>query len=161
GTAPVTITSVTAPAPWVATNNCAASLDPSASCTIDVTFHPTGVDTRNGTLTFNAGEQQHLVALSGTGTFSMTVTSSASSVTVGASFTLTWSTQTQDATCQASGGSAADQWNGSLAPSGSKSISEGATGTYTYTVRCDQGTSAQGQAVVTVTPAPASSSSSG
>ena len=162
GTAPVTITSVTAPAPWVATNNCAASLDPSASCTIDVTFHPTGVDTRNGTLTFNAGEQQHLVALSGTGTFSMTVTSSASSVTVGASFTLTWSTQTQDAVCTASGGSAGDQWNGSVAPSGSKSISEGAAGTYTYTVSCTQGTqSAQGQAVVTVTPAPASSGSSG
>ena len=161
GTAGVPITSVTAPAPFVATNNCAASLDPSASCTIDVTFHPTGVDTRNGTLTINEGGQEHLVALSGTGTFSVTVTSSASSVAVGASFTLTWSTQTQDATCQASGGSAADQWNGSLAPSGSKSISEGATGTYTYTVRCDQGTSAQGQAVVTVTPAPASSSSSG
>jgi len=92
----------------------------------------------------------------------MTVTSSASSVTVGTSFTLTWSSQTADATCTASGGSAGDQWNGSVAPTGTKTISEGATGTYTYTVRCEQGgQSAQGQVVVTVTPAAAGSSDGG
>jgi len=162
GTAPVPITSVTAPAPFAVTNNCAASLEPGASCTIDVTFHPTGVDTRNGTLTFNAGDQQHLIALSGTGSFSVSVTSSASSVAVNTSFTLTWSTQTADAMCTASGGSAGDQWNGSVAPSGTKTISEGASGTYTYTVSCDQSLqSAQGQAVVTITPTAAGGTGGG
>jgi hypothetical protein len=52
------------------TNNCGTSLAPGGNCTITVTFDPTAVGTRAGTLTItdNAPGSPHTVALSGIGT---------------------------------------------------------------------------------------------
>jgi len=51
-------------------NNCGASLGPSASCTINVTFAPTTTGTRSAsvTITDNAPGSPHIVSLSGVGT---------------------------------------------------------------------------------------------
>ena len=50
------------------TNNCGASIPPSASCTIQVEFHPTATGTRTGTLLeFDSAGPERVVQLSGTG----------------------------------------------------------------------------------------------
>jgi hypothetical protein len=54
---------------FVQTNNCPTSLATGASCTATVTFAPTAVSTRSGSLTFidNASDSAEQVVLSGTG----------------------------------------------------------------------------------------------
>ena len=69
GTTAVTVSSVTVPGGGFAqTNNC-ASIAASATCTINVTFAPTGTEPVNGNLVINdsATGSPHTVALSGTG----------------------------------------------------------------------------------------------
>ena len=72
GTAALTVTSIAISANFSATNNCGASLAASGSCTINVTFSPTGAGSLNGTLTITddsngvTGSTQ-TVGLSGTG----------------------------------------------------------------------------------------------
>jgi hypothetical protein len=70
GTTAVTVSSVTVPGggAFAQTNNC-ASIAASATCTINVTFAPTGTEPVNGNLTINdnAAGSPHTVALSGTG----------------------------------------------------------------------------------------------
>lgn len=69
GTATLSITSITASAEYSQTNNCAATLAVSVSCTITVTFSPTGIGTQLGTITIvdNASGSPHTVSLTGTG----------------------------------------------------------------------------------------------
>jgi chitodextrinase len=57
-------------ADFAQTNDCAASLAPGSSCTINVTFTPASTGTRNGSLliTDNAPGNPHSVSLVGTGT---------------------------------------------------------------------------------------------
>ena len=80
GTAPLQLTSVaTAPAEFrIASSNCVASptLAVGAHCTVLVTFAPTAVGERSGTVTFNhnAAPASNLVALSATGTAAPTTT---------------------------------------------------------------------------------------
>jgi hypothetical protein len=63
------ITSIAAAAPFPQTNNCAASLAPGASCTINVTFTPTASGTISGTITISVGAPaiNQIVQISGTG----------------------------------------------------------------------------------------------
>jgi Beta-propeller repeat/HYDIN/CFA65/VesB-like, Ig-like domain len=71
GTAPITLTSVAADAPFAATDNCGGTVAPGgASCTITVTFTPTvtGQVTGNLTITDNASGGTQTVALTGNGT---------------------------------------------------------------------------------------------
>jgi hypothetical protein len=69
GTGAFSISSVTATGEFSQTNNCGSSLAAGASCTINVTFTPTGVGTRSGTvaITDTAPGSPHVVSLTGTG----------------------------------------------------------------------------------------------
>jgi hypothetical protein len=146
-TASVAVTSVTASGDFAAQNNCGTSVAPAASCTVGVTFGPTAVGTRTGGLTITA-DSVYEIGLSGTGTIAVKLTPSVSTVTVGVPVTLNW-TSTTGAACVASGGANGDGWNGQVAASGTKSVTEAATGTYTYTQTCTLGSqSAQAQAVI-------------
>jgi hypothetical protein len=82
-----------------------------------------------------------------------TLTSSATSVTDGSSLTLTWSS-INATSCTASGG-----WSGTLASSGSQTVTPTAVGTATYDLTCSNsaGTSAASSVSVTVTAAPSKS----
>src|SRR5437867_10999368 len=57
------------PADFGQTNNCGSSLAAGATCTINVTFTPTGINARSATLaiTDNAGNSPQTVSLTGTG----------------------------------------------------------------------------------------------
>jgi hypothetical protein len=145
------IITVAASGDFMPTNNCPASLAPGATCTVAVSFSPTAVDTRTGSLTVTAGAV-YPVALSGTGIIAVSITSSASTVTAGVPVTLTWTSST-GATCTASGGGATgDGWSGNVAASGTMPVTEAVAGTYTYDLHCTEGAQdAVGEVVVTDT----------
>jgi hypothetical protein len=67
---PVTITSIVASGDFIQTNTCGSGLDPGASCTIRVRFHPTAYGTTGGTITItsNATGSPHVVTLTGSST---------------------------------------------------------------------------------------------
>jgi hypothetical protein len=81
GTGPLTINSIAASGDFAQTNTCPVSppiLAAAGTCTINVTFAPTVVGARTGTLTVtdNAARSPHTVPLSGTGwDFQVTATS--------------------------------------------------------------------------------------
>ncbi len=93
GTASLTITSITISGDFAETDNCGASVPAGGSCTINVTFAPTAVAGRTGTLTItdNASGSPRTVALTGTGwDFSVTAPSSVSAARLSAGkFTVT------------------------------------------------------------------------
>lgn len=64
---PVMITSITTTGDFSQTNDCGTELSSQASCTIDITFTPTELGSRTGTLTIvdNSIESPHEVTLSG------------------------------------------------------------------------------------------------
>jgi sugar lactone lactonase YvrE len=59
GTGPLQVSSVVATAPFSQTNNCSGNIAPATSCTIQVSFAPTGSGSASGavTITDNAGTQ--------------------------------------------------------------------------------------------------------
>ena len=69
GIATLTITSITASGDFSQTNNCGSSLQPGHSCTINVTFTPTALGSRAGSLSLvdNAGAQSAPLTGMGTG----------------------------------------------------------------------------------------------
>jgi len=69
GSAPLSLTGVTASGDFTQTSNCGSSLAVNASCTVTVTFKPTAIESRSGTLTLtdNASPGTQTVALTGTG----------------------------------------------------------------------------------------------
>jgi FG-GAP-like repeat/Abnormal spindle-like microcephaly-assoc'd, ASPM-SPD-2-Hydin len=69
GTATLTLTSVTAGGDFSESNTCGSSLPAGASCTVTVTFKPTALFSRTGTLTItdNVSPGTQSVSLSGTG----------------------------------------------------------------------------------------------
>jgi hypothetical protein len=93
-----------------------------------------------------------------------TLQASTSNVTVGNSFTLTWSSLGAIG-CTASGGGAnGSPWSGALATSGATTQTATQTGTFTYILTCDapyDGATAPPQQVVINVSAASSSSSSG
>lgn len=66
---PLSLGSIVANGDFSATTNCPKSLGPGASCTVNVTFTPTSVGTRSGTLSITNSDPNspHSVKLSGTG----------------------------------------------------------------------------------------------
>jgi hypothetical protein len=96
--------------------------------------------------------------------FASTLKTNESNVTVGTSFTLTWSAPGA-AECTASGGGAnGSPWTGSIPVSGSVNQTATLTGTFTYTLNCggEEGvTAAPQQVVITVTAAATSSGGGG
>jgi hypothetical protein len=71
GAAVLSITSIATTGDFSQTNNCGATVAVNASCTITVTFKPTTINTRTGTVavTDNAPASPQTVALTGTGTY--------------------------------------------------------------------------------------------
>ena len=72
GGSPVTISSIAATGDFAQTNNYANQLTPGATCSISVTFKPTGGGTRTGTLTIvdSAPGSPRTVSLTGSGLYS-------------------------------------------------------------------------------------------
>jgi hypothetical protein len=132
GTAAATISSITATGDFTVTHNCGTSLAINANCAATVTFKPTELFTRTGTLTVNA-ETVFTAPLSGTGGIAASISASSDSVKEGNSVTLTWSSSPQ-ATCEAIGGSPG--WAGPLMASGSRDVSSEEAGEVVYTIRC-------------------------
>jgi hypothetical protein len=92
GNATMTIANITAVGDFSQTNNCPASLAPSANCTINVTFSPAAGGTRTGSVIIsdNSLGGPALVSLTGTGSdFSLTPSGS-TSATVQAGSTATY-----------------------------------------------------------------------
>jgi hypothetical protein len=93
-----------------------------------------------------------------TPTPNVTLTPSSTTIVAGGSVTLTWQSQNANA-CSATGGTSGDGWTGTLALSGSKSITEMSAGQVTYGITCTGAPpAATAQAVVTYS---ASSSGTG
>jgi len=114
----------------------------------EISCSGTGVASAQATVTFNPPLADSLTA-------------SSNSVTTGESFKLTWSSS-EATSCNASGGSAGDGWQGSEPLAGSMTITESTLGTYTYTITCTAGqTTAQSSAQVIVTAARSSSGGGG
>jgi phospholipase C len=67
GTAALTISSIVASGDFSQTNNCGSSLAPGVSCSIDVTFGPTTLGARVGTITITDSDSPQSVGLSGNG----------------------------------------------------------------------------------------------
>ena len=132
GTGPATIASITASGDFTVTHNCGTSLAAAASCSAAVTFTPTDLLTRTGTLTVNA-DSVFTTTLTGTGGIAASISTSKGSVKEGESVTLTW-TSSPHAVCNAVGGTPG--WAGPLAPSGTLSVSSKEAGIFKYTMVC-------------------------
>jgi hypothetical protein len=65
GSAPLQVTSITAPAPFAETNTCGGTIARSASCTISVTFTPTSAGSFTASLTISDNAGTQTVNLSG------------------------------------------------------------------------------------------------
>lgn len=94
GQAPLTIASVTATGDFAQINNCAFAAIPAlGTCTVSVTFTPTAVGSRTGTLTLtdNAANSPQTLSLAGTGarvTTALTLAATPDSATTGAQIAL-------------------------------------------------------------------------
>jgi hypothetical protein len=80
GNAPLTISAISVAGDFAQTNSCGTTLAAGASCSINVTFTPTAVGTRSGSVavTDNASGSPQSVSLTGTGTAPMATLSPAS-----------------------------------------------------------------------------------
>jgi hypothetical protein len=90
GNATLTFTSVAVTGDFSQTNNCGTQLAAGAMCTASITFKPSGVGQRTGTVTAtdNATGSPHSAILTGTGTdFGLSVPSPNATVTAGQSAT--------------------------------------------------------------------------
>ena len=144
--------SVSASGDFAETSDCPSSLvlAAGASCTIMVTFAPTAAGDLTGALTVISGGVPVAIPLSGIASIKVSISSSAASTTVGTPVTLTW-TASPGAICTATGGSAADGWNGTLAVSGMQAVKEATGAGYAYGLSCTAGSqTASAQVAVTV-----------
>jgi hypothetical protein len=69
-TTPVTFSSIVASGDFAAVNGCGATIRPKSKCSLNVTFKPTALGSRGGTLTIrsNASNSPSSVGLNGIGT---------------------------------------------------------------------------------------------
>ncbi|HWB34966.1 MAG TPA: choice-of-anchor D domain-containing protein, partial [Rugosimonospora sp.] len=67
GSAAAPVGSIAVSGDFAQTNNCGSSIAAGASCTVNVTFHPTATGSRTGNLTVTASGITNTVPLSGTG----------------------------------------------------------------------------------------------
>jgi hypothetical protein len=133
GTGPATITSITASGDFTVEHNCGTSLAVNGTCIANVTFKPSELYARTGTLTVNA-DTVFTTTLSGTGGLAATISATPpDGVKEGKSVTITWSSSPH-AVCQGVGGTA--DWAGPLTQSGSRDVSSKEAGTFEYGIRC-------------------------
>jgi len=132
GTGPATITSITASGDFSVEHNCGTSLAVNATCVANVTFKPTDLLERTGTLTVNA-DTVFTTTLSGTGGLAASISASPDGVKEKKSVTLTWSSSPH-AVCEAVGGTPG--WAGPLMQSGSRDVTSDEAGTFEFGIRC-------------------------
>jgi hypothetical protein len=132
GTAAAAITSITASGDFTVTHNCGTSLAMNATCLATVTFTPTELLARTGTLTVNAGDV-FTATLSGTGGIAASLSASSNNVKEGQSVTLTW-TSSPNAVCAGFGGTPG--WAGPLMPSGSRDVTSDEAGMIDFAISC-------------------------
>jgi hypothetical protein len=132
GTGPATIASITASGDFAVTHNCGTSLAVNATCAAVVTFTPTDLFARTGTLTVNA-DTVFSTSLTGTGGISASISASSENVKEGHSVTLTWSSSPH-AVCEGVGGTPG--WAGPLMPSGSRDVTSKEAASIDYGISC-------------------------
>jgi hypothetical protein len=132
GTGPATIASITASGDFSVTHNCGTSLAVNTTCLANVTFAPTDLLERTGTLTVNA-DTVFTTKLSGTGGLAVSISANPDGVKEGQSVTLTWSSSAH-AVCEGVGGTPG--WAGPLMPSGSRDVTSAEAGTFEFGIRC-------------------------
>jgi hypothetical protein len=132
GTGPAAIASITASGDFTVTHNCGTSLAVDATCVATITFTPTDLLTRTGTLTVNA-DTVFTTSLSGTGGISASISATPNVAKEGTSVTITWSSSPH-AVCEGVGGTPG--WAGPLMPSGSRDVSSADAGTVEYAIGC-------------------------
>jgi probable HAF family extracellular repeat protein len=119
----------------VQTNGCGASLAPSGQCTITVAFTPTVAGALTGGLTVPSAGTNYVVALSGVAPITATISANSSTATVGTPITITWAAAAGSA-CTEQSSSPTSPWSGSIAPSGSKTLTDTVAETVYYSVNC-------------------------
>ncbi len=132
GTGPATITSITASGDFTVTHTCGTSIAVNAVCVAAVTFKPTELFARTGTLTVNA-DTVFTTTLSGTGGIAASISASPDTVKEGKSVTITWSSSPH-AVCVGVGGTPG--WAGPLMQSGSRDVTSDEAGTFVYGISC-------------------------
>jgi HYDIN/CFA65/VesB family protein len=132
GTAAATIASITGSGDFAVTHNCGTSLAMNATCLVNVTFRPTELLARTGTLTVNA-EAVFTTTMSGTGGIAASISASPDTVKEGKSVTLTWNSSPH-AVCEGVGGTPG--WAGPLMQSGSRDVTSEDAGTFEYAISC-------------------------
>jgi hypothetical protein len=134
GTYPCYASGGTGQAPWTGTlgGSGSGSLIVTSAFAGAVTYGIScGSQTASATVTYTAVPATSANAP----TPSVSFSASAATQTEGQSVSLTWSSANTDS-CTASGGQAGDGWSGTLATSGSMSVTETSAGTVTYSVTC-------------------------
>jgi probable HAF family extracellular repeat protein len=162
GPTPLALGAVSTSGDFGQTNNCGASLAPGGACAVMVTFEPTTAGALSGALTILSAGVPIAVPLAGTGHIQVTISSSAATTMTDVPVTLTWAAS-PGASCTATGGSVADKWTGTIAGSGTQSVTEPTAATYHYGLTCKVG-SQSASAATTVTdnaPPPAQSAGGG
>jgi probable HAF family extracellular repeat protein len=149
GTTAIPFGPVSASSGFSANNQCAASIPGSSQCTVLVTFAPTQAGVQPGTLTMVSAGVSYVMALSGVPSIKATLTPSATKLTVGASLTLTWMSSA-GSTCTAVSSDQNPEWNGSIAASGSKSLTESTAGSIAYGIHCTAPSAPEADATTTV-----------
>lgn len=155
--AAIAVGGLTVIGPFASTSNsCPASLAAGASCTVNLSFTPSGPDANAGAVSITAGGTPYAALLTGIGINTVKLTASASTVAIGTPFTLTWS-GTSGASCSATGGARApnnaplDAWTGTEPVSGNLTLSEAAAATLDFTLTCTDGSqTASAKAPVTI-----------
>ena len=132
GTGPAAIASITGSGDFAVTHNCGTSLAVDATCVVTVTFTPTDLLVRTGTLTVNA-DTVFTTTLSGTGGLAASISANPNVAKEGHSVTLTWSSSPHSV-CEGVGGTPG--WAGPLMQSGSRDVSSEDSGTFDFTIRC-------------------------
>jgi probable HAF family extracellular repeat protein len=143
----IPVTGVAIAGDFAQTNTCTGSLSPAASCVIAVTFRPSAPDIALGALMVGTAGAQYATLLRGVATITAQISSSTTTTAINQSFTLTWSA-TPGSTCMVNGST---EFNGPVAASGNKTISEPAPAPFTYSISCTHGSqSAQDEVTVNV-----------
>jgi probable HAF family extracellular repeat protein len=119
----------------VQSNNCAATIAPSAQCTIAVAFKPTNAGALTGGVTIPSAGTNYVVSLSGIAPIAATISPSIGTATVNTPVTITWAAS-PGSSCTAFSSSTTSLWTGSIAVSGSKTLTDTVAGTDQYQISC-------------------------
>ena len=155
GNVAATITSITTTGDFAKTTTCGATLAPTASCTIAVTFTPTAVAARTGTLTVvtSASTTALSSSLTGTGTVQATLTPATATLTG-----IVGTTTTQTVTLTNTAGAALTLSNINISGTGTQFIQTNNCGTTlaagascTFTISFTPAAAGAGTATLNVT----------